>query len=102
MAAVDGGWGDSEFIDAGGLGVHVRTLGDPEAPPALLLHGFPQDSWMWRHQAPVLSETHRVIAPDTRGFGHTEKTRIRVTRDVLANDQVALLDALGIEHAALV
>ena len=65
MAAVDGGWGDSEFIDAGGLGVHVRTLGDPEAPPALLLHGFPQDSWMWRHQAPVLSETHRVIAPDT-------------------------------------
>jgi pimeloyl-ACP methyl ester carboxylesterase len=102
MIAPDDGWGRSEFIETGGLRVHVRTLGDPDAPPVLLLHGFPQDSWMWRHQAPVLAEQYRVIAPDTRGFGHTEKTRIRVTREVLANDQVALLDALDIEDAALV
>jgi pimeloyl-ACP methyl ester carboxylesterase len=96
------GWGRSEFVDVGGLRVHHRTLGDPDAPPVLMLHGFPQDSWMWRHQAPVLAEDHYVIAPDTRGFGATERTRIRVTRDVLARDQVALLDALGIERAALV
>ena len=102
MTTPDDGWGRSEFVDTGGLRVHVRTLGDPEAPPVLLLHGFPQDSWMWRHQAPVLAEHYRVIAPDTRGFGHTEKTRIRVTREVLANDQVDLLDALDIDQAALV
>jgi pimeloyl-ACP methyl ester carboxylesterase len=98
----DNGWGRSEFIETGGLRVHCRMLGDPEAPPVLLLHGYPQDSWMWRHQGAVLAQEHRVIAPDSRGFGHTEKTRIRVTRDLLAQDQFALLDALGIDEAVFV
>lgn len=99
---VDDRWGVSQYVDVGGLRVHYRTLGEPDASPVVLLHGFPQDSWMWRHQVPVLAEHHRVIAPDTRGFGYTDKPRVRVTRDVLARDQVGLLDALGIEHAALV
>lgn len=96
------GWGTSHVVDVGGLRVHYRELGDPEAPAVLLLHGFPQDSWMWRHQGPALAADHHVIAPDTRGFGRTEKTRIRVTRDLLARDQVALMDVLGIDEAAVV
>jgi pimeloyl-ACP methyl ester carboxylesterase len=99
---VDDGWGTSAFVDVGGLRVHYRELGDRDAPPVVMLHGFPQDSWMWRHQAPILAESYRVIAPDTRGYGYTDKPRVRVTRDILARDQVGLLDALGIEHTALV
>jgi pimeloyl-ACP methyl ester carboxylesterase len=43
-------------------------------PPVLLLHGFP-DSWrLWRHQLPALAKAgHRVIAPDLRGFGKTDR-----------------------------
>jgi pimeloyl-ACP methyl ester carboxylesterase len=91
---------DGRFVETASLRVHVREAG--EGDPVVLLHGFPQDSWMWRHQAPVLAERYRVIAPDTRGYGYTDKPRVRVTRDILARDAVGLLDALSIEHAALV
>ena len=87
-----------------GLEVFLREAGQdrPGEDPVVLLHGFPQTSHMWRHQLPVLGERFRVYAPDTRGYGGTEKPRIRVTRDLLARDVVDLLDALGIERARLV
>lgn len=88
------------MITTTSLRVHVREAG--AGLPVVLLHGFPQDSWMWRHQLRALSDEWRCIAPDTRGFGLTDKPRVRVTRDLLARDVVELLDALGIERAALV
>jgi pimeloyl-ACP methyl ester carboxylesterase len=71
----------------------------------LLLHGFP-DCWrLWRHQLPALAEAgHRVIAPDLRGFGETDKPgevgdyKMRT----LVGDAVGLLDALGVDRAAVV
>lgn len=76
-----------------------RRLGEE---PVLLLHGFPQTSHMWRHQLPVLAERYAVFAPDTRGYGGTDKPRVRVTRDLLAQDVIDLLDALEIEQVKLV
>lgn len=93
---------ESHHIDTAGLRFHYLAAGDEEAPPVVLLHGFPQTSHMWRHQVPVLAEHYRVYAPDTRGYGGTDKPRIRVTRDLLARDIVDFIDALGIEQCSLV
>jgi pimeloyl-ACP methyl ester carboxylesterase len=64
-------------LKANGLSFNVAVAGS--GPPVLLLHGFP-DSWrLWRHQfLPLAGAGHRVIAPDLRGFGKTD----RPTQDV--------------------
>ena len=64
----------------------------------ILLHGYPQTSHMWRHQLPVLGERFKVYAPDTRGYGGTDKPRVRLDRSILARDVLDFMDALGIEH----
>lgn len=46
-----------------------RAKGPRDAPPLLLLHGFPQSHAMWHRLAPALAETHRVIALDLKGYG---------------------------------
>jgi pimeloyl-ACP methyl ester carboxylesterase len=86
-----------------GLTFNVAEAG--AGAPVLLLHGFP-DSWrLWRHQIPALVEAgHRVIAPDLRGFGDTERpTEVEGYRmRTLVADVVGVLDTLGIERAAVV
>ena len=42
-------------------------------PPVVLLHGFPETNYAWRYQIPVLARQYRVIAPDLRGYGETDK-----------------------------
>lgn len=90
------------FVDAGGLRVHLAETGPEDAPPVLLLHGWPQTHREWRHVAPMLAADHRVLMPDLRGFGETEVTREGMDPETFARDQVALLDALGIERARVV
>ena len=68
----------------------------------ILLHGYPQTSHMWRHQMPVLGERFKVYAPDTRGYGGTDKPRTRLDRSILARDIIDLMDALDIESARIV
>ena len=90
-------------LEANGLRFNLAEAGD--GPPVLLLHGFP-DCWrLWRHQLPALAEAgHRVVAPDLRGFGETERPddvgayRMRA----LVGDVVGLLDGLGVDRAAVV
>ena len=43
------------------------------APPLLLIHGFGASTYTWRHIAPELARTHRVIAVDLKGFGQSDK-----------------------------
>ena len=87
-----------------GLTFQLQEAGErrPGEDPVLLLHGFPQTSRMWRHQIPVLAERYKVYAPDTRGYGGTDKPSVRVTRDLLARDVIDLLDALEIDRVRLV
>jgi pimeloyl-ACP methyl ester carboxylesterase len=87
---------------ATGVRVHVADAGRSDAPAVVALHGFPQHWWMWRRVIGLLAGEARVLAMDLRGLGWSgwpadgdfRKARI-------ADDAVALLDALGIERAVL-
>ncbi|GEP00223.1 alpha/beta fold hydrolase [Methylobacterium haplocladii] len=50
----------------------ARAGGSPDAPPLLLLHGFPQTHAMWHRLAPTLAKTHRVICLDLKGYGWSD------------------------------
>jgi len=58
-------------VRANGIRQHYLDAG--EGPTVVLLHGFPETSFAWRFQIPVLAEKFRVIAPDLRGYGETDK-----------------------------
>jgi pimeloyl-ACP methyl ester carboxylesterase len=90
----------SRFIDANGLRQHVVTGG--EGPPLLLVHGWPQNWSAWRLVMPALARDFEVIAPDQRGIGETDKPPDGYDPATLANDLVALMDALGHERFAVV
>jgi pimeloyl-ACP methyl ester carboxylesterase len=88
---------------ADGVSLAVRVEGD--GTPVVLLHGFPDSSYVWRHQVPALAAAgFRVVVPDLRGFGDSGKPQeveaYRLT--TLAADVLAILDALGIERAHVV
>jgi pimeloyl-ACP methyl ester carboxylesterase len=89
-------------VDAGGLRVHLAQAGPVDAPPVLLLHGWPQTHHLWRHVGPALAADHRVLMPDLRGFGATQAPGRGMDPGTFAADQIALLDALGIERVALI
>ena len=68
----------------------------------LLLHGFPEFWYSWRHQIPALSEDFTVVAPDLRGYNLTDKPTWGYETDVLAQDVVGLIAELGCETAIVV
>jgi pimeloyl-ACP methyl ester carboxylesterase len=90
-------------LQANGLTFNLAEAGS--GPPVLLLHGFP-DCWrLWRHQLPALADAgHRVLAPDLRGFGGTDKPERAEDYKMrtLVGDAVGLLDALRVDRAAVV
>ena len=87
-----------DYVDIGALRMHVALAGDDDAPPLLLVHGWPQHWWEWRHVIPTLAERFRVIAPDLRGFGWSEAPAGGYDKEQLATDLLALLDTLDIDR----
>ena len=83
-----------------GIRLHYAEAGAGE--PLVLLHGWPQHWWMWRNQIPPLAEHFRVIAPDLRGHGWSDKPRSGYLKADLAADVLALLDSLGLDRVRLV
>jgi pimeloyl-ACP methyl ester carboxylesterase len=93
-----------ELIATNGIRLHVVTAGDPKGRPVVLLHGFPEFWYGWRHQIPALAEAgFRVIVPDQRGYNLSDKPRgVRAYRmEALVSDVLGLLDHYGCEKAAL-
>lgn len=82
-------------------GLHVARAGDPDAPPVVLLHGWPQHWWCWHKVIPALAREHHVIAPDLRGFGWSDAPSGRYEKATLAEDVLSLLDALEVETCVL-
>jgi pimeloyl-ACP methyl ester carboxylesterase len=93
------------YVEAGNLRMHIAEAG--QGPLVLLLHGFPESWYSWRHQLTALAEAgYHAVAPDQRGYCGTgppagrsdigEYTILHLTGDVMA-----LMDALGEEQAVV-
>lgn len=90
------------WVEARGLRFHVAEAGSGE-DVVLCLHGWPQHWYEWRHLLPALAESgHRVLALDLRGFGWSDAPRDGYEKENLADDVLAVLDALGLERVKLV
>lgn len=61
----------TETLALNGRPFFIRRWGNPELPPLLLLHGFPEYGGAWADLAPLLSEHFHCIAPDQRGYGQS-------------------------------
>ena len=60
------------IVNTGDINLAVHEMGD--GPPLILVHGFPELAYSWRHQLPALAEAgYRAIAPDMRGYGGSDK-----------------------------
>ena len=89
-------------VDAAGLRMHVVEAGPPDGDPVLVLHGWPQHWYQWRHQIPALAEAgYRVIVPDLRGFGQSEAPPDGYDKENMATDVLNLMDAMGLERVKL-
>lgn len=85
--------------------LNFSYLDEGNGPAILFLHGFPDSSELWRNQIPFfVNAGFRVIAPDQRGFGDSDKPQEKEAYQLpkLANDVIQLLDSLQIERAHIV
>jgi pimeloyl-ACP methyl ester carboxylesterase len=88
-------------VSANGVRLHAAELG--EGPLVLLLHGFPQFWWTWRHQLTGLAAAGlRVVAPDLRGYGASDKPPRGYDLPTAAADAAAVVRALGEQEAVVV
>lgn len=88
-------------VRANGLRFHVAEAG--AGPPMVLLHGWPQHWWMWREVVPSLAQRHRLIMPDLRGLGWSDSPEGGPwDKETLADDVLAILDALELDRVRLV
>ena len=91
-------------VDTGAARIHVRHAGS--GPPLLLLHGYPETHAMWHRIAPALAEDFTVVATDLRGYGRSSKPATTAdhwpyTKRAMADDQIAVMHALGFDRFAL-
>ncbi len=96
---------EHQYIRTNGVTLHVAIDGDPNGEPIVLLHGFPEFWYGWKKQIPYLVEKgYRVIVPDQRGYNLSDKpNKIEdYLLNVLANDIIGLIDALGYDRVNLV
>jgi pimeloyl-ACP methyl ester carboxylesterase len=89
-------------VQANGISIHLAEAGD--GPAVILLHGFPELWYSWRHQLPALADAgYHAIAPDLRGYGRTaappaveDYAMVQMVADV-----TGVLDVLGLDHAVV-
>ncbi len=89
-----------EQIAVEGTELFVRRAGPEQAPPIVLLHGYPQTSAMWHLMAPILANLYQVICPDLRGYGRSGKpesdaTHSPYSKRTMARDIAQLMQSLG-------
>lgn len=88
-------------VSARGIEFHYAEAGSGD-DVVLCLHGWPQNWYEWRHLMPALADSYRVIALDLRGYGWSDAPPSGYEKENMADDVLAVLDALGIERVKLV
>ncbi len=103
-----GAWGADEeptlrFIESNGIRMRIAEMG--EGPLVLLLHGWPESWYSWRHQLPALAKAgYHAVAPDMRGYGETDAPKNVEDYDIVHTtaDVVGIIDAMGAEDAVVI
>jgi pimeloyl-ACP methyl ester carboxylesterase len=88
-------------VAARGLRFHVAEAGAGGGEPVVLVHGWPQHWWMWRRVVPLLAPHAHLVMVDLRGFGWTDAPPGAYDKQTLADDLLAVLDALGLGRVRL-
>jgi pimeloyl-ACP methyl ester carboxylesterase len=94
---------DLQHIDTNGIRLRVALAG--QGPLVILIHGFPESWYSWRHQIPALADAgYRVAAPDVRGYGGGDKPHAIEAYSIrnMCADIDGLITALGAERAVIV
>ena len=90
------------FVAANGLNIfYHRTAGNESKPPLVLLHGFSDNGRCWIQVVNEVADQYDVIMPDARGHGRTEGPSTSMAYDLLAQDVIGLIQALGLEQPIL-
>lgn len=88
-----------------GIEMHIARAGNPQNTPLILLHGFPEFWYGWRHQVDALVDAGFCLyMPDQRGYNLTEKPKLvsDYSLDILADDLFALMDFSGVEKGRVI
>jgi pimeloyl-ACP methyl ester carboxylesterase len=83
-------------------GIRLHWVEQGLGPLVVLLHGFPEFWYSWRHQIPVLARRCRVVAPDMRGYNLSEQPARGYDLETLTDDVRALIETLGEKRAVIV
>lgn len=101
MPVLEGSWTHA-FITTNGVDLHYVTQG--EGPLMLMLHGFPEFWYSWRHQLPEFSQNYKVVALDLRGYNDSDKPKegsAYVMKEFI-KDLEGVIKGLGYESCILV
>lgn len=101
MAVLNGTW-QHEYINSNGIRLHYVTQGD--GPLMLMLHGFPEFWYSWRHQIPEFAKDYKVVALDLRGYNKSDKPQqpSAYVMSALVKDVEGVIRGLGFERCVLV
>ncbi len=101
MSVLEGSW-KHEYITSNGVKLHYVTQG--EGPLMLMLHGFPEFWYSWRHQIPEFAKDFKVVAIDLRGYNDSDKPEDKsaYVMDEFIKDVEGVIKGLGYERCVLV
>jgi len=94
-----------DLQNIGTNGIHLRVALAGQGPLVILIHGFPESWYSWRHQIPVLAKAgYRVAAPDLRGYGGSDKPHAIEAYAIqpMSSDIDGLIASLGAERAVVI
>ena len=86
-------------------GTRIHAVEEGEGPLVVLLHGFPESWYSWRHQLPALAAAgYRAVAIDQRGYGRSSKYRVQSAYRIkeLVGDVLGVIDAYGEDKAIVI
>jgi epoxide hydrolase 4 len=101
MAVLNGTW-QHEYITSNGIRLHYVTQG--EGPLMLMLHGFPEFWYSWRHQIPEFAKDYKVVALDLRGYNESDKPQQQsaYVMSEFVKDVEGVIKGLGYDGCVLV
>jgi pimeloyl-ACP methyl ester carboxylesterase len=101
MTVLEGTW-QHEYIVSNGVKLHYVTQG--EGPLMLMLHGFPEFWYSWRHQIPEFANDYKVVALDLRGYNESDKPpqQSAYVMSEFVKDVEGVIRGLGYDRCTLV